>query len=465
MTKTTLLTLPAAACALGLPACQSATDGDRPVNVVFIVADDLGYGDLGCYGQEIIRTPNLDRMASEGLLFTQAYAGCPVSAPSRCSLMTGLNTAHSQIRGNREVLPEGQAPMAEGTFTIASLMKQAGYATGLFGKWGLGYPSSVSVPNSMGFDEFFGYNCQRQAHSYYPDHLWHNRDSVYFPENANNAQRTYSQDLIHQHALDFIRANKDKPFFAVLTYTLPHAELNLPHDSIYAQYDGLFSEIPYIGKFDHENGGYNTSKKPRTSYAAMVSRLDWYVGNVLNELRSLGIDRNTLVIFTSDNGPHAEGGANPDFFKSAGPLRGMKRDVYEGGIRVPFIAWMPGTVKDGGRTDQVCAFWDVMPTLAELTEQKLPVPTDGISILPTIVGKDKKVQQQPTYLYWAFDEGVKRQALRVGDWKLVRQTADGITTTELYDLSQDIGETNDLSVKKPNLTSLLSIRLDSIAGS
>lgn len=465
MTKTTLLTLPAAACALGLPACQSATDGDRPVNVVFIVADDLGYGDLGCYGQEIIRTPNLDRMASEGLLFTQAYAGCPVSAPSRCSLMTGLNTAHSQIRGNREVLPEGQAPMAEGTFTIASLMKQAGYATGLFGKWGLGYPSSVSVPNSMGFDEFFGYNCQRQAHSYYPDHLWHNRDSVYFPENANNAQRTYSQDLIHQHALDFIRANKDKPFFAVLTYTLPHAELNLPHDSIYAQYDGLFSEIPYIGKFDHENGGYNTSKKPRTSYAAMVSRLDWYVGNVLNELRSLGIDRNTLVIFTSDNGPHAEGGANPDFFKSAGPLRGMKRDVYEGGIRVPFIAWMPGTVKDGGRTDQVCAFWDVMPTLAELTGQKLPVSTDGISILPTIVGKDKKVQQQPTYLYWAFDEGVKRQALRVGDWKLVRQTADGIATTELYDLSQDIGETNDLSVKKPNLTSLLSIRLDSIAGS
>ena len=251
MKKTTLFTLSTAACAVSLAACQSGIDKDKPINVVFILADDLGYGDLGCYGQEIIRTPNLDRMANEGLLFSQAYAGCPVSAPSRCSLMTGLNTAHSQIRGNQEILPEGQAPMAEGTFTIARLMKQAGYSTGLFGKWGLGAPNSESVPNTMGFDEFFGYNCQRQAHSYYPDHLWHNRDSVYFPENANNAQQTYSQDLIHQHALDFIRANKDKPFFAMLTYTLPHAELNLPHDSIYAQYDGLFEEIPYIGKFPY----------------------------------------------------------------------------------------------------------------------------------------------------------------------------------------------------------------------
>ena len=465
MKKTTLFTLSTAACAVSLAACQSGIDKDKPVNVVFILADDLGYGDLGCYGQEIIRTPNLDRMANEGLLFSQAYAGCPVSAPSRCSLMTGLNTAHSQIRGNQEILPEGQAPMAEGTFTIARLMKQAGYSTGLFGKWGLGAPNSASVPNSMGFDEFFGYNCQRQAHSYYPDHLWHNRDSVYFPENANNAQQTYSQDLIHQHALDFIRANKDKPFFAMLTYTLPHAELNLPHDSIYAQYDGLFGEIPYIGKFDHEQGGYNTSRKPYASFAAMVSRLDWYVGSVLNELRALGIDKNTLVIFTSDNGPHAEGGANPSFFKSSGPLRGMKRDVYEGGIRVPFIAWMPGTIKDGGRTEQICAFWDIMPTLAELTDQELTEPTDGISILPTILGKDSEEQPQPAYLYWAFNEGVKRQALRIGDWKLIRQVADGVETTELYDLSQDIGETRDLAREKPNQVSLLTIKLDSIAGS
>lgn len=273
----------------------------RPVNVIYILADDLGYGDIGCYGQQKIKTPNIDRMAQEGMLFTQHYAGCTVSAPSRCSLMTGLHTGHSQIRGNKEIKPEGQQPMTEDTYTLGKLMKSAGYTTGIFGKWGLGYPGSTSVPANMGFDEFFGYNCQRQAHSYYPDHLWHNSDTVFLHENDNEGRKIYSQDLIHEQALKFIRDNKDKPFYAMLTYTLPHAELNLPHDSIYQMYENAFEEVPYDGKM-----GYHPSEKPYASFAAMVTRLDKYVGDVMAELKELGLDKNTIVIFTSDNGPHRE---------------------------------------------------------------------------------------------------------------------------------------------------------------
>lgn len=289
------------------------------MNVIYILADDLGYGDIGCYGQQKIKTPNIDRMAQEGMLFTQHYAGCTVSAPSRCSLMTGLHTGHSQIRGNMEIKPEGQQPMAADTYTLGKLMKSAGYTTGIFGKWGLGYPGSSSVPSNMGFDEFFGYNCQRQAHSYYPDHLWHNNDTVFLHENDNEGRQVYSQDLIHEQALKFIRDNKDKPFYAMLTYTLPHAELNLPHDSIYRMYENAFEEVPYDGKM-----GYHPSEKPYASFAAMVSRLDKYVGDVMAELKELGLDKNTIVIFTSDNGPHREGGANPDYFLSYGPLKGVK---------------------------------------------------------------------------------------------------------------------------------------------
>ena len=238
---------------IGMSGCEKTPE--RPMNVVYILADDLGYGDVGCYGQQIIKTPNIDRMAKEGMLFTQHYAGCTVSAPSRCSLMTGLHTGHTQVRGNREITPEGQQPMREDTYTLGKLMKSAGYTTGIFGKWGLGNPGSVSIPNKMGFDEFYGYNCQRQSHSFYPDHLWHNEEKVLFPENENNACKTYSQDLIHEQALKFIRDHKEQPFFAMLTYTLPHAELNLPHDSIYKMYENSFEETPYIGKFDKVYGG------------------------------------------------------------------------------------------------------------------------------------------------------------------------------------------------------------------
>lgn len=446
--------------AMALTAMTSCESEKAPMNVVYILADDLGYGDLGCYGQQIIQTPNLNRMSREGMRFTQHYAGCTVSAPSRCSLMTGLNTGHTQVRGNQEILPEGQAPMEANTYTLGKLMKSAGYATGIFGKWGLGNPESVSIPNNMGFDEFFGYNCQRQAHSYYPNHLWHNKEKVLFPENENNARKTYSQDLIHEKALQFIRNHKDKPFFAMLTYTLPHAEMNLPHDSIYQIYENMFQETPYIGKFNSERGGgYNTSSKPLASFAAMVSRLDKYVGDVMAELKALGIDKNTIVIFTSDNGPHHEGGANPDIFRSYGPFRGMKRDVYEGGIRVPMIAWCPKTIKAGTTTDHISAFWDVMPTLAELTGTTLTEPTDGISFLPTLLSKKKK-QVKHDYLYWEFHEMKGKQAVRLGDWKLIRQPIVGDIHLELYNLKEDIHEDHNLATERPDKVKELEFYMD-----
>ena len=434
----------------GMSACKDkAPEKEVPMNVIYILADDLGYGDIGCYGQQKIKTPNLDKMAREGMLFTQHYAGCTVSAPSRCSLMTGLHTGHSQIRGNKEIAPEGQQSMEADTYTLGKLMKSAGYATGIFGKWGLGYPGSSSVPSTMGFDEFFGYNCQRQAHSYYPDHLWHNNDTVFLSENDNNGRKVYSQDLIHEQALKFIRDNKDKPFYAMLTYTLPHAELNLPHDSMY---ENTFEEVPY------DKGGYYPSEKPYASFAAMVTRLDKYVGDVMAELKELGLDKNTIVIFTSDNGPHREGGANPDYFLSYGPLKGVKRDVYEGGIRVPMIAWNPAKIKAGVKTEHISAFWDVMPTLAELTGVALPQAGDGISFLPTLFSKEG--QKQHEYLYWEFHEQNGREALRCGDWKLIRQPIVGETILELYDLSSDLHEDNNLAQQNPEKVKELKALMD-----
>lgn len=438
----------------GMSACKKeAPAKEVPMNVIYILADDLGYGDIGCYGQQKIKTPNIDRMAQEGMLFTQHYAGCTVSAPSRCSLMTGLHTGHSQIRGNLEIKPEGQQPMTADTYTLGKLMKSAGYTTGIFGKWGLGYPGSNSVPSNMGFDEFFGYNCQRQAHSYYPDHLWHNNDTVFLHENDHEGRQVYSQDLIHEQALKFIRDNKDKPFYAMLTYTLPHAELNLPHDSIYRMYENAFEEVPYDGKM-----GYHPSEKPYASFAAMVSRLDKYVGDVMAELKELGLDKNTIVIFTSDNGPHREGGANPDYFLSYGPLKGVKRDVYEGGIRVPMVAWCPDKIKAGVKNDHISAFWDVMPTLAELTGVTLPETGDGISFLPTLFSKDG--QKQHEYLYWEFHELNGREALRSGNWKLIRQPIVGETILELYDLSSDIHEDNNLAQQNPEKVKELEVLMD-----
>lgn len=415
-----------------------------PLNVIYILADDLGYGDIGCYGQSLVKTPHLDRMATEGMLFTQHYAGCTVSAPSRASLMTGFHTGHTQIRGNKEVKPEGQTPMKGDTYTLAKLFKSKNYATGIFGKWGLGYPGSESEPNVMGFDEFYGYNCQREAHTYYPEHLWHNQKKVEFPENANLGRQAYSYDLIHQQALQFIRSRKGEPFFAMLTYTLPHAELNLPHDSIYRMYEDRFEETPY-----DQPGSYFRSEKPRASFAAMVSRLDMYVGEVLDELKKQGLDKNTIVFFTSDNGPHREGGADPDFFNSSGPFKGTKRDLYEGGIRVPLLAWFPGHIKAGVTTDHVSAFWDMMPTFAGIIGCELLGATDGISFLPTLFSEEN--QQAHNFLYWEFHEQGGRQAVRKDNWKLIRQSISDEKGPwlELYNLDKDIHEDTNLVTEEP----------------
>lgn len=417
-----------------------------PVNVIYILADDLGYGDVGCYGQKLVQTPNLDKMAAQGMLFTQHYAGCTVSAPSRASLMTGLHTGHTQIRGNKEVKPEGQTPMRADTYTLGKMFKSCGYATGVFGKWGLGFPGSTSDPNAMGFDEFYGYNCQRLAHTYYPEHLWHNQEKVFFKENENNGRKVYSHDLIHQQAMSFIREHKEQPFFAMLTYTLPHAEINVPHDSIYQMYENRFEEMP-----SDLDSHYYFSEKPFASFAAMVSRLDMYVGQVLDELRKLGLDKNTIVIFTSDNGPHKEGGANPKFFGSSGPFRGIKRDLYEGGIREPMIAWGPGRIQEGIRTGHISAFWDVLPTFADLIGARLPdQPFDGISFLPTLLSKGNQTQHE--YLYWEFHEQGGRQAIRKGDWKLIRQgiSKPEDTWLELYNVAKDIHEDYDVSHEYPD---------------
>lgn len=443
---------------MGVSALSAWAAEKAPMNVIFILCDDMGYGDLGCYGQKYIQTPHLDRMAREGMQFMQHYAGCPVSAPSRCSIMTGLHTGHAQIRGNKEILPEGQEPMGKGTYTIARLMQNAGYRTGLFGKWGLGAPDSESTPNQMGFDEFFGYNCQRQAHTYYPDHLWENEKRVEIPENKDKGHKAYSQDMIHERAMDFIRANKKEPFFAMLTYTIPHAELNLPHDEIYQMYEDKFEETAYVSESGYQEGrgGYDTSLKPKASFAAMITRLDRYVGEIMEELKRLGLDQNTMLFFTSDNGPHREGGADPDFFDSYGPFRGIKREMYEGGIRVPFIAWSPSVIPSGVQTWHPSAFWDLMPTLAELANVKLGTYTDGISYLPTLLGKEG--QHAHKFLYWEFHEAKGRQAIRVGDWKLIRQPINGETRVELYNLREDIHEDRNLAAIYPaKVTELVTI--------
>ena len=386
----------------------------------------------------MISTPNLTRMVNEGMSFTQFYASTAVSAPSRASLMTGQHTGHTKVRGNKEIQPEGQEPIDPNVETLGMLFQQNGYTTGCFGKWGMGYPGSGGEPNDMGFDEFYGYNCQRQAHTYYPDYLWHNKEKVQL------GGTQYSQDLIHQQALEFIRDNaaEGKPFFGYFTYTIPHAELCQPQDSIVDMYKGRFQE-PNAW---YDNGDYGTATNPRTQFAAMITRLDTYVGQIMDELKRLGIAENTLFIFTSDNGPHNEGGADPTFFNTEERLRGLKRALYEGGMRVPFIAWWPGTVEAGSITDLQAAGWDMMPTFVELLGESTDwrdEAMDGLSILPTLTGEGE--QQVHDFLYWEFHEEGGRQAVRAGDWKLIRQNIrSGNPTLELYNIAEDPHEDNNV---------------------
>ncbi len=453
-----LKTAAAGGVAAALSGCESglrrADDSPRP-NVVYILADDLGYGDLGCYGQKDIRTPNIDRMAREGMIFTQHYSGSTVCAPSRSCLMTGQHTGHTPVRGNKEYQPEGQHPLPAESVTVAEVLKGAGYATGAFGKWGLGYPGSEGDPNNQGFDEFYGYNCQRYAHNYYPYFLRHNDKKVMLPGNEDKKTEQYAPDLIQEQTLKFIEANKDRPFFLYVPNVIPHAELLVPEDEIVKSYRGKFPEKPYKGVDDgrsYKRGGYGSVETPRANFAAMVTRLDRYVGEILDKLKQLGLDKKTIAMFTSDNGPHGEGGANPKYFNSSGGLRGMKRDLYEGGIRVPMIARWPGKIKAGSGSDHISAFWDVMPTLAELAGANAPENIDGISFVPTLLGQKRK-QKEHDYLYWEFHERGGKQAVRKGKWKAVRLQVnrDPNGPLELYDLQKDPQEKNDVASEHPDI--------------
>ena len=454
-------------------------------NILFILCDDMGYGDLGCYGQPFIRTPHIDTMANEGMRFTQAYAGSPVSAPSRASFMTGQHSGHCEVRGNKEYWKNvpivlygqnqeysivGQHPYDSDHVILPEIMKDNGYTTGMFGKWAGGYEGSRSTPDKRGIDEYYGYICQFQAHLYYPNFL--NRYSkalgdtgvvrvvmnenikypVYGPDYQKRPQ--YSADMIHQKALEWLDQQDDKqPFFGILTYTLPHAELVQPEDSILNEYKAKFNpDKEFKGS---EGSRYNAITHTHAQFAGMITRLDYYVGEVLKKLKEKGLDENTLVIFSSDNGPHEEGGADPTFFGRDGKLRGLKRQCHEGGIRIPFIARWPGHIPAGKVNDHICAFYDLMPTFCEVigikdyekkyrNKEKEVDYFDGISFAPTLLGKKK--QKKHDFLYWEFDE-TDQIAVRMDDWKMVVKKG----TPFLYNLKTDIHEDTDIALQHPDV--------------
>jgi arylsulfatase A-like enzyme len=369
--------------------------------------------------------------------------------------MTGQHTGHTPIRGNKSVSPEGQWPIPDETITLAELLKQKGYVTGGFGKWGLGGPGTEGDPVYQGFDVFFGYNCQAKAHNYYPRYLWNNLEKVMLHENEGKLKGTYAPNLIHEKALEFIETNKDKPFFLYYPNVIPHAELFAPEEYMEMFRGKYLPEKAYQGydegpKF--RDGPYGSQPESHAAFAAMVTLLDHQVGEVMDKIAELGLSENTLLIFTSDNGPHLEGGADPDYFNSNGIYTGFKRDLYEGGIRVPTLAWWPGKIAPNTRTDHLSAFWDVYPTLAELTGQVVHDSVDGISFLPTLLGKDG--QQEHEYLYWEFHEKNGRQAIRKGDWKLVRYDvfSPEKTTTELYNIAIDPAEKENIAAEHMAMT-------------
>ena len=462
---------------------------DKQPNIVFILCDDMGYGDLACYGQPFINTPCIDEMAREGMRFTQAYAGAPVSAPSRATIMTGQHTGHTHVRGNKEYWRDvppvfygknrdfsvvGQEPYDLNHVILPEIMKDMGYRTGMFGKWAGGYEGSGSTPDKRGIDEYYGYICQFQAHLYFPNFL--NRysksagdtvvvrevldDNIKYPMFGKQYhQRTqYSAAIIHEKAMQWLDKQDGKhPFIGFFTYTLPHAELAQPDDSLVNYYEKKFFVDKTWG--GQEASRYNAVEHTHAQFAAMITRLDGYVGDILRKLKEKGLAENTLVIFTSDNGPHEEGGADPSFFGRDGKLKGLKRQCYEGGIRIPFIAWWPGHVHSGRVNDIPFAFYDLMPTFSELagvrsyekkySNKKQKDYFDGISLVPTLLGNDK-VQRKHDYLYWEFSE-TDQIGVRKGDWKLV--VVKGVPY--LYDLASDIHEDHDLSQKYPDIVNEL----------
>ena len=439
-----------AAVAASLAASDAA--GAKP-NIIFIMADDLGYGDLGSYGQKTIKTPNLDRMAAEGMKFTDFYAGSTVCAPSRCVLMTGKHLGHCTVRGNADPLRQS---LSADDLTVADLLKEAGYATGMFGKWGLGEEETPGLPHLQGFDTFFGYLSQHHAHNYYPEFLWHiqgqkmrkaklrnvlQRDGkAYEKMGAGIAGKKvdYSHDLIVAEALKFLDANKDGPFFLYVPLTIPHA------NNEGNRLTGNGQEVPDFGPYADRDW-----PDPDKGQAAMITRMDADVGRIFDRLKKHGIDERTIVMFTSDNGHHDEGGHDTDRFDPNGPLRGMKRDLYEGGIRVPMLARWPGQVKAATVSDHIGYFGDLMATTADLAQVETPPGLDSVSFLPTLLGQASE-QEQHEYLYWEFYEQGSKQAVRMGQWKAVRAPMfDG--PTELFDLAADLSEENNIAPKNPDI--------------
>jgi arylsulfatase A len=429
----------------------------RPPNILLIQADDLGYGDLSAYGQTRFQTPSLDRLAREGIRFTQYYSGSTVCAPSRTALMTGMHTGHAWIRGNG-ALPEGDTPLRPEDVTIAEVLRDAGYRTAVIGKWGLGQPGTTGQPDRQGFEYAFGFLDHRHAHRQFTDHLWRNGERV-----DTDLDKDYVNDLFTKEAGAFIEQSDPRPFFVYLNYTVPHAELRVPDDSL-EPFRGRFPEKPFANpaadarqtgaRPDAPSLGYRSQPAPFAAFAAMITRMDRDIGRLVDRLGARGIDRQTLVMFISDNGPHREGGADPAFFKSSGPLRGIKRDLYEGGIRVPNIARWIGTIPAGRVSDHVWAHWDVLPTLADLARARVPAGLDGMSMSRALRG-----ERQPShpFLYWEFHERGFQQAVRMGRWKAVRLKPGA--ALELYDLDADPGEQREIAAAHPDVVTRIEAYL------
>lgn len=467
----------------GLFSCSKET---VPPNIVFVLADDLGYGELGYNGQKWIKTPNMDALAASGRVFTDHYSAAPVCAPARAMLLTGLHGGHAYIRGNDEWRDrgevwnyvaacadpnlEGQRPLPAETPTLAKVLQANGYATGMVGKWGLGAPLSEGIPNNLGFDYFYGYNCQRQAHNLYPPHLWENREKVPLnneviaprtllaegadPMNPQSyaayQQQDYAPDLMHEKALTFIEDHQNETFFLYYASPLPHLPLQVPAEYMEEYLEVFAGEAPYDG-----SKGYFPNRYPRAAYAAMISLLDKQIGELYTQLERLGLAENTLFVVTSDNGPTYTGGVDFDFFESAQPFSNgygrTKGFVYEAGIRVPTLVKWPAKVPAGTSSNHVSAFYDWFPTICDLIGVEVPSTTDGQSILPAILGE---TQPERDFLYWDYPEYGGQQAVRMGKWKAVRQKLqEGTIATELYDLSADPLESNNLAAEYPDILS------------
>jgi arylsulfatase A len=461
-------------CYASLASGQSVSPGveipqrqSKQPNIIFIYADDMGYGELGCYGQEKIRTPNIDRLAKEGVRFTQFYTSCPVCAPARCMLLTGRHAGHSYIRSNYggtsnpAEIETGQMPLPEGTFTTGHMLQQAGYVTGAIGKWGLGMHNNTGDPNKQGFDYFYGYLGQHHAHNYYPEYLMENglADSLdnpliwahRTPRGTKDEDfdyyigREYSIDKMTEKAEQFIKLNHNRPFFLYLPYTIPHASLQVPQEAI-DEYIGVFPDRPYFGE-----RGYASVRHQLATYAAMITYLDKQVGIIMELISSLGLDENTIVMFSSDNGPQDCCGVDIEFFNSNGPLRASKGSIYDGGIRVPFIARWPGKIPAGTVRDFPAVQYDMMSTFADIVGIPCPL-NDGISILPTMTGNEEE-QVHRSYLYWEFPSYGGQIAIRMGNWKAVRTDLikNPLSPWQLYNLSDDIDESDDVAVEHPEL--------------